>query len=132
MLTLPLLVLLGLGLLQLGSVLWSRVLLQHAAQSAARAYTVWLPLDPDEARTRALRAAQMALGSAWSGQALDLDIRQGSPRQAGPFDAGQPGVHQLSLQATLRIPGPLGSRWDLQASSAILREEGLVDVTDGD
>ena len=129
-LVLPLLVWLGFDLLQLGCVLWMRVLLQHAVRSAARAYAVWQPIDDQEAQRRALRAAAMALGPGFDPQALRLDILTGEARQPGPDDAGQPGVHQLTLQTSLRIVGPLGPRWELKASSAILREEALPDVAD--
>ena len=131
-LVLPLLLVLGWGLLQLGWVLWMRVLLQHAARSAARAYTVWQPLDEDAARQRARRAAAMAMGSALEAQGLRLDIENGVKRQAGAFNAGHAGVHQLRLEATVLVPGPLGRHWRLQASSSILREDAPPDANDGD
>jgi Flp pilus assembly protein TadG len=132
LLTLPLVLLLGFALLQVGWVLWLRVLLQHAAQSAARAYTVWLPRDADEARTRAQRAAQMALGPSWSGAGLQLDIQDGAKRSATASSAGDLGVHQLTLRTTVTVPGPLGRHWDLRADSAILREDDLPDATEGE
>ena len=131
-LVLPLLLLLGWGLLQLGWVLWMRVLLQHAAHSAARAYTVWQPLDAETAQQRARRAAAMVLGSSLEAQGLKLDIQPGAARKAGDQDAGQPGVHQLRLDATLLIPGPLGRHWHLRAGSSILREDALPDADDSD
>lgn len=131
-LVLPLLLLLGWSLLQLGWVLWMRVLLQHAAHSAARAYTVWQPLDAEAAQQRARRAAAMVLGSALEAQGLELDIQPGTARKSGDLDPSQPGVHQLRLEATLLIPGPLGRHWHLRASSSILREDALTDVNDSD
>lgn len=131
-LALPLLLLLGWGLLQLGWVLWMRVLLQHAARSAARAYTVWQPLDEEAAGQRARRAAAMVLGPSVEAQGLRLDIENGDERQAGAFDSGQAGVHQLRLETSFLIPGPLGRQWRLQASSAILREDAPPDVSDSD
>jgi hypothetical protein len=130
LLCLPLALILGLGLLQLGLLLWHRVLLQHAAQSAARAYTVWLPIDEAQARERAEAAATMALGPSLDGLTLTLDIQPGSTRQATAMDGGKPGVHQLTLSAQDRVPGPLGRIWTLRADTAILREDALEDATE--
>jgi hypothetical protein len=79
-LVLPILVLLTLGLLQLGRLLWLRVQLQHAAQAAARAYTVWWPEDENLALEKARAAAWLSLRPQVRLRRLDLEPRRWNPR----------------------------------------------------
>jgi hypothetical protein len=131
-LTLPVLLFLVLGLLQLGWVLWLRIQLQHAAQLAARAYTVWQPNDEDLAEQHARRAAWLAMQPTPPDLNLDLRIQPGEADNNQSFGYKNPGVHQLTLKASLIVPGILGRHWDLEARAQVLREEAFEDVADSD
>ena len=131
-LALPVLLFLVLGLLQLGWVFWLRVQLQHAAQLAARAYTVWQPTDEDQAEQHARKAAQMAMQPPPPGLNLTLSVQPGQADNNQSFDYSNPGVHQLTLDANVTVPGILGSHWNLEAKAQVLREETFEDVAESD
>jgi len=131
-LALPVLLFLVLGLLQLGWVFWLRVQLQHAAQLAARAYTVWQPTDEDLAEQHARKAAWMAMQPPPPGLSLELSVQPGQPDNNQAFGYKNPGVHQLTLRADVTVPGILGRHWNLEARAQVLREETFEDVADSD
>lgn len=131
-LALPLLLCLALGLFQAGFLLWTRVRLQHAAQAAARAYTVWQPEDETLAKQKALSAAWLALRPAPSGLTLDLQVLDASfmgllrPTLPTPYKEHGPLTHALRLRAHLKAwPGLVffNDGFDLKADAAILRED---------
>jgi hypothetical protein len=97
---LPVLLMLAFGLIQFGLLVWQRVLLQHAAYSAARAYTVWQAEEPDQALPKAERAAWLALRGTPKPSSLHVSLTQ--PKTAagatGPQNT-EPAVHNLELSA---------------------------------
>ncbi len=128
----PLLVLLSLGLLQVGQLCWLRVKLQAAAQAAARAYTVWQPDPSGVAILKARRAAWLAMrpqprGSRVLVRAVQRPLRSAeySDRQDLWLSGGL--THRLALE--LQLPSPIGLGWlwsqgiTLTASADILSEE---------
>jgi len=129
-LALPLLLFLILGLLQLGWVFWLRVQLQHAAQLAALAYTVWQPTDEDQAEWHARKAAWMAMQPSPPGLHMDLSIQTGEAQTNHAFGYSNPGVHNLTLKADAVVPGILGRHWSLEAKAQVLREERYKDVAE--
>ena len=104
-LALPVLLLLCFGVLQLGLLAWQRLMLQHAAHCAARAYTVWQPQDEALASRKAERAAWLALRGAPRPLSLRLQVQARHWRR-DPLS--QALSHELSLQAEwrplLRLP----------------------------
>jgi Flp pilus assembly protein TadG len=129
-LALPVLLFLVLGLLQIGWVFWLRVQLQHAAQMAARAYTVWQPTDEDQAEQHARKAAWMAMRPPPPGLSMDLSIRSGEADDNKAYNYSNPGVHQITLKANVTVPGILGRHWNLEARAQVLREETFEDVAE--
>jgi len=128
----PLLILLVLGLFQLGQVLWLRVKLQAAAQAAARAYTVYQPVDSPLALKKAQAAAWLALRP----QPRDSRVRV-SVVDGPAFHAFESDMHRTwllgrlahRLLVVLWMPSPPGLRWlwpqglSLEAPVSILSEE---------
>jgi len=131
-LALPVLLFLVLGLLQIGWVFWLRVQLQHAAQLAARAYTVWQPMGDDQAQQHARKAAWMAMRPPPPGLSLNVSIQPGEADDNKAYDYKNPGVHQVTLKAAVTVPGILGRHWYLEARAQVLREETFEDVADSD
>ena len=129
-LALPVLLFLVLGLLQLGWVFWLRVQLQHAAQLAARAYTVWQPTDTSQAEQRAQKAAWLAMQPPPPGLSLDLSIQPSQADDNATYGYRNPGVHQVTLKADVTVPGILGRHWNLVARAQTLREETFEDVSE--
>ncbi len=120
-LALPVLLLLVLGLLQLGVMIWQRMMLQHAAHCAARAYTVWKVEDPAQALIKAERAARLALRGAPRPRNLRVNVLGDSVVVTFPKIS----VHRLALVAEwdplLRLP-PWRDGIFLSAQSGILSE----------
>lgn len=110
----PLLVLLTLGLLQMGWLLWQRVRLESSAMAAARAFTAWEPDGTEVALSKARRAAWLALRPQPRGSALHL---QAAPPAA--YTADEKANHQTwlrsglghSLELELQLPPPWGLAW---------------------
>lgn len=127
----PLLVLLTLGLLQMGWLLWQRVKLQAAAQAAARAYTVWEPESEALALSKARRAAWFAMRPQPSGSSIEV-----APAAARAFEADFKARHDLwltgslahRLDVRLNLSPPFGLGWlwpqglQLSAPVSILSE----------
>jgi hypothetical protein len=90
---LPVLLLLAFGLIQFGCLAWQRVMLQHAAYSAARAYTVWQAEEPGQALPKAERAAWLALRGTPRPKSLHASLLAPAPQGAGPA------THLLELNA---------------------------------
>ena len=131
-LALPVLLFLVLGMLQLGWVFWLRVQLQHAAQMAARAYTVWQPTDEDLAKQHARKAAWMAMQPPPPGLNLDLAVQPGEADDNKAYGYSNSGVHQITLKADVIVPGILGRHWNLEARAQVLREETFEDVAESE
>ena len=128
----PLLVLLGLGLFQLGQVLWLRVKLQAAAQEAARAFTVYQPEDSELALEKAQTAAWLAMRPQPRGSSLSVTMAP--PRSFNSFDDDGHrrwliGSLAHRLDVTLWLEPAPGLRWiwpnglSLHAPTSILSEE---------
>ena len=120
-LALPVLLLLVFGLLQLGLMTWERLMLQHAAHCAARAYTVWLVKEPAQALPKAERAARLALRGAPQPRQLSVTVL--SNAQVTNYPKVE--AHRLELQGQwdplLRLP-PWRHGVFLSAHSGILSE----------
>jgi hypothetical protein len=102
---LPVLLLLAFGLIQFGCLAWQRVMLQHAAHCAARAYSVWQAEEPAQALAKAERAAWLALRGTPRPQSLHVALipSPASTPQAMGSGAKAPkvddAVHNLELSA---------------------------------
>lgn len=129
------LVLLTLGLLQLGRLLWLRVQLQHAAQAAARAYTVWWPEDERLALDKARAAAWLSLRPQPPIRRLDVQPRSWSlesslPGNARWLQSGASLTQGVSLRLELEPWPGLGFIFPggpvLHAESSILNEESTA------
>lgn len=118
---LPVLLLVLLGLLQLGFMIWQRMMLQHAANCAARAYTVWKAEDPAQALKKAERAARQGLRGAPRPRSLRVDLLDDAVVVIYP----KVSVHRLALVAEwdplLRLP-PWRDGIFLSVQSGILSE----------
>lgn len=130
----PLLLLLTLGLLQLGDLFWLRVRLQAAAQDAARAYTVWQPQDSRVALAKAEEAAWIALRPQPRGAVMALRVEAPRLQSARYSDRQDVWLHgSLAHALTLRLqlpPGPV-LRWvwprglAFEAPVSILSEDSV-------
>lgn len=125
-LALPVLMFLLLGVLQVASLLWLRVRLQHAAHCAARAYTVWVVEDKAVALKKAQAAGWLALRPQPRGLRLQVAFVRTSKAPAKFLDARtKPETHTLKLTALQpAMPGfsLLRQRFELQAEASILSE----------
>jgi Flp pilus assembly protein TadG len=128
----PLVVLLTLGLLQVGQLLWLRVRLQAAAMEAARAYTVWQPSGEAQAQSKARRAAWLALRPqpAVLGFRVDVDPYQARNAFYGDRqDEWLRGTLAHQLRVRLQVPAFPGLHWiwpeglTLEAPAGILSED---------
>jgi hypothetical protein len=111
-LVLPLVAMLGLGLIQVGLVVRDQVLVTHAAREAARAAAV----DPDPAAPRAaalgatgLRPSRMAVeikaqGLPRTGQLITVRVRYRSPTEV-PLIGSLVRDATLSATASMRFEG---------------------------
>lgn len=120
-LALPVLLLMVFGLLQLGLMTWERLMLQHAANCAARAYTVWMVSDPSQALPKAERAARLAFRGTPQPRSLTLSLL--SKAQINNYPKVE--AHRLQLNGRwdplLRLP-PWRHGVYLSAQSGILSE----------
>ena len=118
------LLLLVFGVMQVASLLWLQVRLQHAAHCAARAYTVWRVEDETLARTKAQAAAWLALRPQAHGLRLQVSPLAGpAPDSSG----GRPHPEVLCLELQALVPAFPGFKlWRedflLHAQACILSE----------
>jgi hypothetical protein len=110
---LPVLMLLFLGTVQLGLLVYSRIMLQHAAHCAARAYTAWEPEDAAVALEKADAAAWLALRGTPQPVELQVTVLPDDGRFLGligqpEFRGSGPLFHRLTVEASwrplLRLP----------------------------
>jgi hypothetical protein len=131
----PLVVLLTLGLLQVGQLLRLRVRLQAAAQEGARAYTVWEPSGADTALSHARRAVWLALRPQPRLLAFQVNVDPYEARSADPIARHERwlnGALAHQLRVRVRLQAFPGLRWlwpqglALEAPAGILSEDSLA------
>ena len=120
-LALPVLLALVIGLLQLGLMAWERLMLQHAAHCAARAYSVWMVKEPALALAKAERAARLALRGAPRPRSLSVTRLASAVITVYPKIEAQRLHLQGQWDPLLRMP-PWRNGVFLSAQSGILSE----------